>query len=154
MSFDDSFTSRNTSTLRLRLHSNSTQPTLMTWNRCALMDGILSIHQPWLVLQARSVPMFRNRRPSFRSLAASMSKPTADGSVIAPPDFWRLGSQLSFRTQALHEICRPARVSSPSPLWKALWRVRMRYNEIKAHASRARSIAEEFFDSDKVLGHM
>src|SRR2546422_9005669 len=122
MSFDDSFTSRNTSTLRLRLHSNSTQPTLMTWNRCALMDGILSIHQPWLVLQARSVPMFRNRLPSFRSLAASMSKPTADGSVIAPPDFWRLGSQLSFRTQALHKICRPAKVSLPLPRWKVLWR--------------------------------
>jgi len=26
--------------------------------------------------------------------------------------------------------------------------------DYKAHASRARSIAEEFFDSDKVLGHM
>ena len=67
----------------------------------------------------------------------------ADGLVIAPPDFWRLGSQLSFRTQALHEICRPARVSSPSPLWKALWRVRMRYNEITRHTPLARARSQK-----------
>ena len=98
-----------------------------------------SIHQPWSVLPTRSVRTCRNRRPSFRSRVASMSKPTADGLVIAPPDFWRLGSQRSFRTQALHKICRPAKVSLPLPRWKVLWRARMRYNGITRHTPRARA---------------